>query len=154
MALTNVESDILSFLFSKYKEDASTYYDIADILKKHTFDPGPVIEKLKHAEWIKPDIFRTGKDFKCAIAVRGIMQINPAYIEDKILAIIKGLGDIGGFGNVMKILGYERSEHQLGFDLANEMQNRDYIKLLYASYTQNVISVEMLLPGKSIYEKL
>ena len=154
MALTKAESDILSFLFSKYKENASEYYDIANILDKHGVESGPFTEKMKHAEFIKPDIFKTGKELKCAIAVRGMMQINPAYVEEKILATLKGLGDTGGFGNVMKILGYDRDQHQLGFDLANEMQNRDYIKLLYASYTQNVISVEMLLPGKYIYDKI
>jgi|GEM_PF-1008187 len=154
MELTTAESDILSFLFSKYKEDASTYHDISEILKKHQLDAGPIIQKMKLTEWIKPDIFQTGKELKCSIAVRGIMQIDPAYVEAKIQTIIKGLGDIGGFGNVMKVLGYERDHHQLGFDLANEMQNRDYIKLLYASYTQNVISVEMLLPGKHIYDNL
>jgi len=154
MALTKAESDILSFLFSKYKQDATIYVDIGSMLKEHKLDAVSVTENLKRTEFIKPDIFITGNEVKCAIAMRGIMQINSAYVEEKILAILKGLGEIGGFGNVMKILGYERDHHQLGFDLANEMQNRDYIKLLYASYTQNVISVEMLLPGKYIYDKL
>ena len=154
MAITKAESEILSFLFAKYKADANVYSDITPFLKEHDLDAQSLTENLKHAEFIKPDIYVEGNEAKCAIAVRGIMQVNSAYVEEKILAILKGLGAIGGFGNVMKILGYERDQHQRGFDLANEMQNRDYIKLLYASYTQNVISVEMLLPGKYIYDKL
>ena len=154
MALSKAESEILSSLFTKYKEDANAYVDISSMLKEHKLDARPFTENLKRPEFIKPDIFITGNEVKCAIAMRGIMQINSSYVEEKIRAVLKGLGEIGGFGNVMKILAYERDNHQLGFDLANEMQNRDYIKLLYASYTQNVISVEMLLPGKYICDSL
>jgi hypothetical protein len=154
MALTKAESDILSFLFLKYKEDASAYHDISGRLKTHGLEPRQFVNAMTACEFIKPDVFQTENELRCAIATRGILQIDNAYIEEKIRAILKGLGAIGGFGNVMKILGYDRDQHQLGFDLANEMQNRDYIKLLYASYTQNVISVEMLLPGKYIADSL
>lgn len=154
MTLSKIESDILSFLFTRYKENADLYYDISSLLQQAGADPKQIVEKLKIAELIKPDIIFSGTEVRCAISMNGIAQIDSSYVEEKILTIIKGLGTIGGFGNVMKILGYDRNDHQKGFDLANEMQNRNYIKLLYASHTQNMISVEMLLPGKYIYDKL
>jgi hypothetical protein len=156
MVLSKAESDILSFLFSKYKEDANEYYNIGPFIKEAGLNATDVLEKFRQKEYLKPDVFISegGNFIKCSIAAKGILVIDAPYLEEKIHATLKGLGDIGGFGNVMKILGYDRDQHQRGFDLANEMQNRDYIKLLYASYTQNVISVEMLLPGKYIYDKL
>ena len=157
MTLSKPEHEVLLFLAARYKDDADHDYDVSDIIKKHGLDPSAgkeIVEKLKLAEYLKPDRFVSGNEVKCAISMRGISQVDPGYVEEKILAVIKGLGAIGGFGNLMKILGYGRDQHQRGFDLANEMQNRDYIKLLYASYTQNVISVEMLLPGKHIYDRM
>ena len=75
-------------------------------------------------------------------------------IETEILKVIKGIGDQGGTtGNVMEILGYTSSDFQQGFDIANEMQNRDLVKLLYSNFNQNKVIVEFTLLGKDAYEK-
>ena len=74
--------------------------------------------------------------------------------EDEILRVIKGVGDQGGTtGNVMEILGFSSADFQRGFDLANEMQNRDLVKMLYSNFNQNKIVVEFTLLGKAAYEK-
>lgn len=75
-------------------------------------------------------------------------------IESKISTVIKGVGDQGGTtGNVMEFLGYDQDEFQQGFDIANEMQNRDLVKLLYSNFNQNKVIVEFTLLGKAAYEK-
>lgn len=75
-------------------------------------------------------------------------------MKSEILKVIKGVGDRGGTtGNVMEILGYSQTEFQNGFDIANEMQNRDLVKLLYSNFNQNKIVVEFTLLGKAAYEK-
>lgn len=68
--------------------------------------------------------------------------------------IIKGVGDTGGTGNIMSALGYEQSQFQQGFDLANEIQNMDLVKLLYSNFNQNKIIVEFTLLGKARYNEL
>ncbi len=73
-------------------------------------------------------------------------------MKKEIAMIIKGVGDKGGMGNVMEALGYSSADFQKGFDLANEMQNEDLVKLIYSNFNQNNIVVEFTLLGKSAYE--
>ena len=75
-------------------------------------------------------------------------------IENEISKVIKGIGDQGGTtGNVMEYLGYTQTNFQQGFDVANEMQNRDLVKLLYSNFNQNKVIVEFTLLGKAAYKK-
>jgi hypothetical protein len=72
----------------------------------------------------------------------------------EISKVIKGVGDQGGTtGNVMEILGYSQADFQQGFDIANEMQNRDLVKLLYSNFNQSKVIIEFTLLGKAAYEK-
>jgi hypothetical protein len=73
--------------------------------------------------------------------------------EVEVMKVIKGVGDKGTTGNVMEILGYSQTEFQQGFDIANEMQNRDLVKLLYSNFNQNKVIIEFTLLGKAAYEK-
>jgi len=75
-------------------------------------------------------------------------------MEEEILRVIKGVGDHGTSGNVMEILGLDQHNFQRGFDLANEMQNRDLVKLLYSNFNLNKIIVEFTLLGKAAYRAL
>ncbi len=65
------------------------------------------------------------------------------------LDILKHLVKTGGTGNVMEFLKYNASEFQKGFDLANEMQNMDYVKLLYSNFNKTLVVVELTLLGRS-----
>lgn len=65
------------------------------------------------------------------------------------LDVLKHLVKTGGTGNVMEFLKYNASEFQKGFDLANDMQNLDYIKLLYSNYNKNIVVVELTLLGRT-----
>lgn len=75
-------------------------------------------------------------------------------MQTEIQKVIQGVGDRGGTtGNVTEILGYGQADFQKGFDIANEMQNRDLVKLLYSNYNMNKIVVEFTLLGKAAYGK-
>ena len=65
------------------------------------------------------------------------------------LDILKHLVKTGGTGNVMEFLKYDFSEFQKGFELAIEMQNMDFVKLLYSNFNKNLIVVELTLLGRS-----
>lgn len=62
-------------------------------------------------------------------------------LEKEFSVVIKGVGDNGTSGNVMEIKGLDQSHFQLGFDIANEMQNRDLLKLLYSNVNPNLPQV-------------
>ena len=65
------------------------------------------------------------------------------------LDVLKHLMKEGGTGNVMEFLQYEASDFQKGFDLVNDMQNQDYLKLLYSNFNKNLIVVELTLLGRN-----
>ncbi len=66
------------------------------------------------------------------------------------LEVLKQLVKAGGTGNVMEFLKYDANEFQNGFDLANDMQNRDWVKLLYSNFNKNLIVVELTLLGRNV----
>jgi hypothetical protein len=61
------------------------------------------------------------------------------------LMVVKKLCAQGGTGNVMEFLGYSSFQFDEGFRLANNLQNKDFIKLLYSNYSKNVIVAEATL---------
>ncbi len=61
--------------------------------------------------------------------------------------ILKAVAAQGGTGNVMEALQWERDRFDEGFLLANDIQNLDYVKLLYSNFNKNLIVVELTLVG-------
>jgi hypothetical protein len=62
--------------------------------------------------------------------------------------VLAGIRAKGGTGNVMEILNWEASRFEEGFSLANELQNLDFVKLLYSNFNKNLIVVELTLLGE------
>ena len=65
------------------------------------------------------------------------------------LDVLKQLVKAGGTGNVMEFLKLDASAFQQGFDIANDMQNLDYVKLLYSNFNKNLVVVEITLFGRT-----
>ncbi len=63
------------------------------------------------------------------------------------LSIIQHLSKTGGTGNVMAFLDFSVMDFEKAFSIANEMQNKDLLKLLYSNFNTNQIVVEMTLIG-------
>lgn len=63
--------------------------------------------------------------------------------------ILKKLISKGGTGNVMDMVEWDAARFEEGFALANDMQNRDLVKLLYSNFNTNRIVVELTLIGES-----
>ena len=72
--------------------------------------------------------------------------MNPSKTQ---LDVLKRLVKAGGTGNVMEFLKYDASEFQKGFDLTNEMQNLNYVKLLYSNFDKNLLVAELTLLGRT-----
>lgn len=73
--------------------------------------------------------------------------------DELINQVITGVGT-RGFGDVMEALSWRQDNFQNGFDLANNMQNMDLVKLIYSNFSQNKIVIEFTLLGKAKYESL
>ena len=49
----------------------------------------------------------------------------------------------------MEFLKYDAIDFQKGFEVANNMQNLDYVKLLYSNFNKNLVVVELTLLGRT-----
>ena len=68
--------------------------------------------------------------------------------------ILKFVYNKGGMGNVMEALGWGESRHEEGFIIANDMQNLNYVKLLYSNFNKNLIVVELTLVGMEMAKNI
>ena len=66
------------------------------------------------------------------------------YTQEEKL-ICRKLVELGGSGNVMEFLRYAVAQFDEGFTIANNMQNKDLVKLLYSNINKNLIVVEATL---------
>lgn len=73
--------------------------------------------------------------------------------ESKILQALNALDRPGAMFNVMKAISDYTTDYETGFSLANEMQNKDWIKIIYGSFTQNLVNVELTLIGQQEWER-
>lgn len=68
--------------------------------------------------------------------------------------VLRFLVSASGTGNVMEALQWGADHFDEGFAVANDMQNRDMVKLLYSNYNKNLIVVELTLLGEREGEKI
>jgi len=75
-------------------------------------------------------------------------------LKQEQILILKELVHKGGTGNVNEILSLSSGQFEEGFTIANDMQNKDLLKLLYSNFNKNLVVVELTLLGESEYNKL
>ncbi|HMJ67725.1 MAG TPA: hypothetical protein VK508_02455 [Cyclobacteriaceae bacterium] len=139
----NKEQEVLKFLFESSKKDSNQFYDIKPVAGN---DALMIAKKLLKSGHVKDDIQNDLTSVRCAISVEGIRAIDPPYIDRKITELLEHTGEAGSIWNVVDLLKEKPEGFQFCFDLANDMQNRDLVKLLYAFYPSKVM-VEMTLEG-------
>ncbi|MBL7862984.1 MAG: hypothetical protein JNJ65_17610 [Cyclobacteriaceae bacterium] len=61
--------------------------------------------------------------------------------------VLQQLVKMGGMGNVVEPLGYTIEDFDKAFEFANNLQNKDLVKLIYSNFNKNLIVVELTLPG-------
>lgn len=142
--MTNQE--ILRQLFDWYIKDSNEVHDITEFATAGGRDPLAVASELHAKGFVKDEPIVAEGKVKVAISIVGIAQVNPAFLQERITRILAPTGGAGTIWNVVDILGGGREVYQQAFDIANEMQNRDLVKLLYAFYPTKVM-VEMTLKG-------
>jgi hypothetical protein len=141
-AMTKVQ-EVLKFLFEESKKDSNKFYDIKTVAGN---DALMIANKLSKSGQIKDEIQSDITTVKCAISIEGIRAIDPSYLQQKTSDFLNQTGEAGSIWNVVDLLKEKPEGFQFCFDLANELQNKDLVKLLYAFYPSKVM-VEMTLEG-------
>lgn len=148
MDIEKAGKETLVYLLAAYQEEAGRSYNIGPIAVRNDVNPLQLANYLKGHNFIKTDVQASPDEdsLMASISVKGIMEVDPDFVETRIQHALKGLKSAESIGNVMAILELKPAAFQMAFDLAIEMQNRDLVKLLYAQFDR-VVSVEMTLQG-------
>lgn len=144
------ETEVLTFLFNSSQKDSNRFYDIKPIAGK---DALMLANKLSKSGLIKDEIQGDVTAVMCAISLDGIRSIAPSFIEEKTKEVLRSTGEAGTIWNVVEILKEKPEGYQFCFDLANDMQNKDLVKLLYSLYPSKVM-IEMTLLSRDVTLKM
>jgi hypothetical protein len=146
--MDEVITHALKKLFNAYRQSAEAKMPLSPIAHSYKIPVMELFHQLREREFIKPDatVDLKRQEVFVGISTMGIRAFKPEYLNDQISKVLKGIE--GNTGNVMAILNLPPSEFQRGFDLALEIQNCDYAKLLYANYNASLIVIELSLIGK------
>ena len=147
MSNKDIVKDVLSWLLENYRIDSNGNYDIAPLCRNHGSDPLLFSNNLRLEGLIKDEVLAGDGQVCCSISMKGIGLIEPDFVESMIDKVLAGMLGVNSINNLMGILKLEQKDFQLAFDLANEMQNRDLVKLLYAFQPGRMVNVEMTLEG-------
>jgi len=134
---------VLTFLFNSAKKDSNKFYDIKPVAGN---DALMIANRLLKSGQIKDDIQSDGHTVGCSISIEGMRSVDHEFIDRKTKEFLKATGEAGTIWNVVELLKEKPEGFQFCFDLANDMQNKDLVKLLYAFYPSKVM-VEMTLEG-------
>lgn len=134
---------VLTFLFNSTKKDSNKFYDIKPVAGN---DALMIANKLLKGGLIKDDIQSDGHTVGCSISIEGMRSVDRDYVDRKTKEFLNATGEAGTIWNVVDLLKEKPEGFQFCFDLANDLQNRDLVKLLYAFYPSKVM-VEMTLEG-------
>lgn len=61
--------------------------------------------------------------------------------------ILKAVHSKGGTGNIIEALGWNSDRFEEASRIALEMDNLNYVKMLYSNFSKNLIVVELTLLG-------
>ena len=63
------------------------------------------------------------------------------------IPILKAIHQKGNTGNLMEVLGWDASWFEEGNRIALEMDNLNFVKMLYSNFNKNLVVVELTLVG-------
>jgi hypothetical protein len=69
------------------------------------------------------------------------------------MLVLQKLSTAGGTGNVIEFLNYGAADFEKAFEFANNLQNKDLVKLLYSNFNKNLVVVELTLLGYQAWKK-
>lgn len=133
---------MLKQLAECYKEDSNKLYNVMSWGEVNTREEAT---KLLRAGLLR-ELEIDGDVVRAAISIQGLERVDPKFVSTKMFDLLSQTGDADTIWNVVELLGAKEPDFQFCFDLANELQNRDLVKLLYAFYPTKVM-VEMTLKG-------
>ena len=143
--------DTLRYLFSAYLKAPAVPYSIAAIIHKHNANSIEVSNFLFDNGFIRERwIYQGGDDVSCRITIKGIEEIDPSYVREKLKQLIGGLGESGGSKELLEILTFKLDEYSIAVDLVKQLELLGFVKV---RHPKDQIIVELTEEGWKYYEK-
>jgi|GEM_PF-4086341 len=154
MSLKPVEKEALQHLFQLYKDNPNfTTNTIGVIAARHSVVAMDLANSLKAKGMLKPDVmFLPDGTVQCNISVSGIREINSSFYHSTVNAILKGLGQKGGSGNIVEILATPIQLYQIPFDFTDELVRLGLVSGQHGNFASNFIWAELTVEGKLEYQ--
>jgi hypothetical protein len=142
--------EILRYLFAGYLKAPAVVYSISAIIQKHQVDPVAISDHLLDNGLIRERWVHQGNDVSCRISIKGIEEIDPVYVREKLRQLIGGLGESGGSKELLEILTFKLEEYSIAVDLVKQLELLGFIRV---RHPKDQIVVELTEEGWKYYEK-
>ena len=142
--------ETLRFLYSEYLKGPAVIYTINSITKRYNVNAVELSENMLKNSLIRERWVYPGDIVACRITIKGIEEIDPVYVREKLRQVIGGLGDAGGTKDLIDILSYKIEEYSIALDIVKQLEELGFVKI---RHPENSIVVELTEEGRKSYEK-
>jgi hypothetical protein len=140
--------EALRFLFAEYLKAPAATHPISIVAKKYKVDPDELGGYLMSQGWVM-DLY-SGNTVACRITIKGIEEIDPIFVREKLKQVIGGLGEAGGSKELIDILSYRIEEYSITMDIIRQLEN---LGLIEVSHRKDSIVIQLTEKGRGAYQK-
>jgi hypothetical protein len=150
MDLEKAGKDSLRFLFHEYLKAPTVVYSLAPITKRYRVDAVTLSDYLLEKGWIRELWVYPDDTAGCRITIKGIEEIYPVYVREKLEQLIGGLEKAGGSRSLLDILEGDIEEYAIAVDFVHQLETLGFVKVYHPKDT---IVIELTPEGRKFYER-
>jgi hypothetical protein len=150
MSMDKIAKETLKYLYHEYQKAPTVMYAIAPIVKKFKVNAIELSEYLLERglireRWVYPD-----DSVGCRITIKGIEEVDPVFVREKLSEVLGGLVDAGGARPLLDILEFNIAQYSLALDIVKQLEA---LKLVVLKHPRNTIVIELTEEGRLFYER-
>jgi hypothetical protein len=150
MNLEKIARETLRYLFGEYQKGPTVIYSLAPIIKRHKIDSVILSDYLLEHGWIRERWVYPDNMVGCRITIKGIEEVDPVYVRERLSGVIGGLVDAGGSRPLLEILEFNLAQYSVALDLVKQLEA---LKLVVLKHPKNTIVIELTDEGRRFFEK-
>jgi len=150
MPLQKASHEVLRYLFHEYQKAPTVSYAIDTIAKRLKTDVIELSDYMLANQWIRERWVYSSNEVSCRITIRGIEEIAPSYVREKLLQLVGTLGESGGSKSLMEILQFRIEEYAIALDMVQQLET---LGLVRSTHPKDAIIVELTDEGWKYYQK-
>jgi hypothetical protein len=150
MTLEKSARETLRYLFAEFLKAPTVVYSITQVTKRLKIDATILSDYLLEKGWIRERWIYPDETVGCRITIKGIEEVDKAYVREKLGLLIGSLVDAGGSKGLLEILEYNLKEYSISLDLVKQLETMQFVRLLHP---KDGIIIELTDLGRQFYER-